>query len=173
MNKDDIQLLYKYNRWANAQVLSAASRLTEEQFTKDLLSGHRSVRGTLTHILAAERGYLMRWKGISPRASFDPMNFPNLNSLRMKWAEVEREQMDFVNGVTDESLESVVAYVNTKGEEWRYPLWQMMQHVVNHSSYHRGQVATLLRQLGAEPAPTDFLIFFDVTSPNNELHRTR
>ncbi len=90
------------------------------------------------------------------------MNSPNLNSLRMKWTEVEREQMDFVNGVTDESLESVIDYVTTKGEEWRYPLGQMMQHVVNHSSYHRGQVATLLRQLGAEPAPTDFLIFIDV-----------
>ncbi len=173
MNRNDIQLLYKYNRWANAQVLGAVSRLTEEQFTKDLSSGHRSVRDTLTHIVGAEWIYLMRWNGTSPKALFDPMDFPNLSSFRTKWAEVEREQTDFVNGVTDESLENVIAYVNTKGEEWRYPLWQMMQHVVNHSSYHRGQVATLLRQLGAEPAPTDFLIFFDVTSPNNELHRTR
>jgi uncharacterized damage-inducible protein DinB len=56
------------------------------------------------------------------------------------------------------------SYINTKGEEWKYPLEQMMQHVVNHSSYHRGQVTTMLRQLGVEAVPTDFLVFIDVKS---------
>jgi len=51
--------------------------------------------------------------------------------------------------------------VNTRGETWRYPLTHMMQHLVNHSSYHRGQVSLMLRQLGAEPTPTDLLVFFD------------
>ena len=162
MNKHDIQILYDYNRWANAQTLDASAKLTAEQFTRDLSSSHRSVRDTLTHILAAEWVWLMRWDGVSPKALFDPLDFPDFASLRAKWAEVEREQMDFVGGVTDESLAHVIAYTNTKGEEWKYPLWQMMQHVVNHSSYHRGQAVTLMRQLEAEPAPTDFLIFFDV-----------
>ena len=162
MNKKDIQLLYEYNRWANAQVLNVSSKLTEDQFTRDLSSSHRSVRDTLTHILAAEWVWLMRWRCVSPKALFNPADFPNLNSLRTRWAEIEREQTDFIGGVTDESLDRVIAYVNTKSEEWRYPLWQMMQHVVNHSTYHRGQVATLLRQLGAEPVPTDLLVFFDV-----------
>jgi uncharacterized damage-inducible protein DinB len=167
MNTRDIQLLYRYNRWANARVLAASSELPNELFTKDLSSGHRSVRDTLSHILGAEWIWHMRWTGISPNATFDPRDFPDVGSLRVKWAEVEREQTEFVEGVTDRSLERVIAYLNTKGEEWEYPLWQMMQHVVNHSSYHRGQVATLLRQLGAEPAPTDFLIFFDVMSPSS------
>ncbi len=162
MNKHDIQLLYKYNRWANSETLDASARLTEEQFTKDLSSSHRSVRDTLAHILAAEWIWLTRWNGVSPKSLLNPLDFPDLGSLRARWAEVERDQTAFVNDITDESLESAVTYVNTKGEEWTYPLWQMMQHVVNHSTYHRGQVATMLRQLGAEPAPTDFLIFFDV-----------
>lgn len=166
MNQKDIQLLYEYNGWANARMLDAVSALTEEQFTKDLSSSHRCVRDTLTHIIAAEWIWLMRWKGVSPRALFNPVDFPGLAPLRVKWAEVEREQMDFVRTVTDKSLDTVIAYVNTKGEEWRYPLRQMMQHVVNHSSYHRGQVTTLLRQLGAEPALTDFLAFFDVMPHN-------
>jgi len=172
MNQQDIQLLYKYNRWANAQVLKASSTLTEEQFTEDLSGSHRSVRATLTHMLAVEWLWLMRWKGVSPEALFDPTAFPNLSSLRAKWAEVEREQTDFVSGVADESLARLIGYVNIKGEAWQYPLWQMMQHVVNHSSYHRGQVATLLRQLGAEPAPTDFLLFFDAMSPTKSLKPT-
>ena len=162
MNKNDIQLLYEYNRWANSQTLDASAKLTEEQFTKDLSSSYRSVRDTLAHILAAEWIWLTRWNGVSPRALLNPLDFPDLGSLRAGWAEVERDQTAFVNDLTDASLESVVTYLNTMGEEWKYPLGQMMQHLVNHSTYHRGQMATMLRQLGAEPAPTDFLIFFDV-----------
>src|SRR5205085_6518900 len=96
-----------------------------------------------------------------PQALFDPADLPHLDALRAKWAEVEREQTEFVEGVSEAALAQALAYVNTHGETWRYPLWQMMQHVVNHSSYHRGQVATLLRQLGAEPTPTDLLVFYD------------
>lgn len=54
-----------------------------------------------------------------------------------------------------------IAYVNTKGERWEYPLGRLMQHVVNHSTYHRGQVTTLLRQLGVKPLATDLLVFHD------------
>jgi uncharacterized damage-inducible protein DinB len=162
MNKKDFQILYDYNRWANARVLDAASRLTTEQYTRDLSSSFRSVRDTLTHIMAAEWIWLRRWKGTSPKALFDPAEFPNLVALRAKWAEIEQEQMEFVNNITDESLATMISYVNFKGETWQYPLWQMMQHLVNHSTYHRGQVTTMLRQLGTEPAATDFLLFFDM-----------
>ena len=161
MNAQDVRLLYEYNRWANARVLDAAAALTPGQFTKDLASSHRSLRDTLAHILAAEWVWLMRWKGTSPKALLDPAGFPDQGALRARWAEFEREQSDFLDTLNEESLAAVVAYVNTRGEEWRYPLWQMLQHVVNHSTYHRGQAVTLLRQLGAEPAPTDFLVFFD------------
>ena len=80
MNKQDIQILYDYNRWANARTLDASAKLTQEQFTRDLSGSHRSVRDTLTHILAAEWVWLMRWRGVSPKALFDPCDFPT--SLR-------------------------------------------------------------------------------------------
>ncbi|MFY9554137.1 MAG: DinB family protein, partial [Blastocatellia bacterium] len=60
------------------------------------------------------------------------------------------------------SLGTVIAYTNTKGERWEYPLGRMMQHLANHSSYHRGQVTTMLRQLGAAVSPVDLLVFMDV-----------
>ena len=103
----------------------------------------------------------MRWKGTSPQAMVDPAEFPRLDLVAAKWSQIEKEQAAFVKGVTDESLKEVITYVNTRGETWRYPLTHMMQHLVNHSSYHRGQVSLMLRQLGAEPAPTDLLVFFD------------
>lgn len=164
MDVKRIQELYEYNRWANARVLDAASRLTPEQFTKDLRSSHRSVRDTLTHVMSAEWIYLKRWQGTSPKAMLAPSDFPTISLLRERWAAVEREQADFVSNVTEESLKTTIAYVNTKGEAWRYPLWQIMVHAVNHSTYHRGQVTTMLRQLGAEPVATDFLVFYDLRS---------
>ena len=63
--------------------------------------------------------------------------------------------------MTDESLAKVITYTNTKGEEWSYPLWQMFQHVMNHSTYHRGQVVTMLRQMGAGVNAVDLLIYMD------------
>ena len=162
MNKQDVEYLYEYNRWANARLLDAASKLTPEQFSRDLQSSHRSVRDTLAHILAAEWIWLERWKGVSPNALLSPSEFPTVESLETRWAVVEGDYTEFLSGVTDGSLATVIAYTNTRGEEWAYPLGRMLQHVMNHSSYHRGQVTTMLRQLGAQVNPVDLLVFMDV-----------
>jgi uncharacterized damage-inducible protein DinB len=164
MNKQDVEYLYEYNKWANAKVLDAVSRLTPEQFTKDLRSSHGSVRDTLAHNLAAEWIWLERWKGTSPKALLDPIEFPTIESLITRWAKLEEEYGTFISGITDDSLAAMVTYTNTRGEEWTYPLGRMMQHVMNHSTYHRGQVVTLLRQLGASVTPVDLLVFMDVTA---------
>jgi uncharacterized damage-inducible protein DinB len=142
--------------------MKAASKLTDEQFVRDLQSSHRSVRDTLTHILAAEWIWLERWKGVSPKALLNSAEFESVESLKRRWAEVDRGYEDFIESVTDDQLPKVISYANTKGEEWSYPLWQMFQHVMNHSTYHRGQVVTMLRQLGAEVSAVDLLVFMDV-----------
>lgn len=161
MNRQDIELLYRYDRWANDLVFGCASKLTAGQFIRDLQSSHRSVRDTLAHILAAEWIWLKRWLGTSPKSLLDPAEFPDVASLSAKLREVEQDQIKFIETLTDESLAEVIAYTNTKGERWEYPLGHLMQHLVNHSSYHRGQVTTMLRQLGAEAVSVDFLYFFD------------
>lgn len=161
MNKNDIVYMYNYNRWANAKILDAVSKLTPEQFTRDLHSSHRSVRDTLAHILAAEWIWLERWNGTSPKALLDPSEFPTVESIRSRLTEVEDGCREFINGLDDQSLQKVVAYTNTKGEEWKYTLGHMLQHVATHSSYHRGQVITMLRQLGAEAVSVDLLYYED------------
>lgn len=162
MNTQDFRYLYDYNRWANDRVIEAASKLSGEQFVRDLQSSHRSVRDTLAHILAAEWIWVERWKGVSPKALLNSAEFQSVESLKSRWAEVDRNYEDFLKGVTEDSLPEVISYTNTKGEEWSYPLWQMFQHVMNHSTYHRGQVVTMLRQLGAEVNAVDLLIYMDV-----------
>jgi len=155
-----MESLYDYNRWANAVVLDAAATLTQEQFTRDLGNSFRSVRDTLAHILGAEWIWLERWKGASPKGLLEATDFPSVEALRTRWNEVERDRTAFLLTAANR-LEETISYVNTRGRTFAYPLWQMMVHVVNHSTYHRGQITTLLRQLGSKPVSTDLLLFYD------------
>jgi uncharacterized damage-inducible protein DinB len=173
MTKDDIQLLFEYDRWANNRVVQAVSALSAEQFTRDLRGSFRSVRNTLVHIIAGEWGWLAYWKEPSPGSAFladlrtrrdalfNPDAFPNLATLQLKWAEVEKEQVEFVNRLTDESLEKMVPFRTTQVR-----LAHLMQHLANHSTYHRGQIALMMRQLDAVPLATDFHVF--LVSDNDE-----
>lgn len=164
MDVERIRALYEFNRWASVAVLDAVSALPPEEWTRDLKNSFPSVRDTLVHILWAEWIWLRRWKGVSPKSVFDPTEFATVDLLRTKWLEVEHEQASFVTGLNEESLKTVIEYVNTRGESYAYPLWQMLQHVVNHSTYHRGQITMMLRQLGGTPVATDFLVFYDLLS---------
>ena len=165
MEPKDLELLVAYNQWANARTLDAASRLDAEAFRRDLGGSYPSIHDTLVHVLLAERLWLARWQGNSPRETLDPAAFENVDALRAPWHEVETGQRAFVRALAPDALARVLSYVNTRGETWSYPLASMIQHVVNHSTYHRGQVATMLRQLGAEPIPTDLLVFADEGHP--------
>jgi uncharacterized damage-inducible protein DinB len=100
-------------------------------------------------------------RGRSPRGLPSAQEVPTLEALEEKWSAVEDGQRTFVEGLTESRMSEIVSYVNVKGETWAYPLHEMLVHVVNHSTYHRGQVATMLRQLGKTPQSTDYLVFLD------------
>jgi len=156
----EMQGLYEYNRWANRRILEAASKLSEEEFNKDLHNSFPSIRDTLAHILAGEWIWLTRWNGASPTGTPDSWDLSTFEALRMQWQEVQKDQIAFVSSLTDDALDQVIAYRNTAGEPFSNPLWQMMRHVVNHSTYHRGQVTTMLRQLGAQAVATDLIVYY-------------
>jgi uncharacterized damage-inducible protein DinB len=86
---------------------------------------------------------------------------PTLAALQARWASMEREVRDYLAGLVEEELPRPLTYTNLKGETWTYPLWQTLFHLLNHQSYHRGQVTTLLRQLGAQPTQIDYLVAHD------------
>jgi uncharacterized damage-inducible protein DinB len=164
VNKSDIEFLYQFNDWANALTLNAADALTPEQFNQKQGSSFSSVRDTLAHIFGAEWIWLERWKGVSPKSLADHLDLSSMAAFRREWAVVEQERTELISRLNDEALNKIIAYTNTKGEEWSYSLGLMMQHLVNHSSYHRGQVTTMLRQLGAGAVSTDLLIYVDQQS---------
>lgn len=157
---EEVRELYAYTRWANHRVLDAASHLSDEAFTKDLGSSFPSVRDTLVHILSAEWIWLSRWQGHSPTGVPDSWDVSTLDALRARWSEVEQNQRAFLSELTEAELGRTISYRNTKGEPFEQTMGQMLRHVVNHSTYHRGQVITLLRQLGAEAPTTDLILFY-------------
>jgi uncharacterized damage-inducible protein DinB len=164
VNAKTARELYRYNTWANGRVFDAVARVGPAQFVREVGGSYPSLRACLTHIVSAEWLWLRRWKGRSPKRLWSPGDFPRVDELRARWIEVEAEQAAFVSLLTDDALERSVSYVGLQGRTWEYALWRQMLHVVNHSSYHRGQATLLLRLLGATPAPTDFLVFRDEVS---------
>lgn len=161
MNLSHLREFYDYNAWADQRTLTATARLDQDAFTRPLGSSFSSVRDTLAHILGAHWIWLERWLGRFPTALLNAADFPTVESLRSRWKTVEQDRDRFIQGLTPEDLHRSLAYLNRTGERYAYPLWQQMVHVVNHASYHRGQVVTMLRQLGAEAVSTDFLSYYD------------
>ena len=151
MTPSDLRTLLDYHYWARDRVLDAAALLTPGQFTKDLGSSFTSVRDTLAHTYSAEWAWYSRWQGTSPTTMLPFDQFPDVASLRKVWTDHEAKMRAFVGAMDDQGLQRVHEYKTLNGQSGSSPFWQMLQHVVNHASYHRGQVTTMLRQLGAKP----------------------
>lgn len=159
MTPEEIRSLYEYNAWANRRILDACAALSDEQFSRTIVSSFPSVRETLQHIFGAEYLWLERWLGRS-HSSIPPAETANLSALRSRWDKIDADLLTFVRGLGAADLERVVHYHNTKGQEFSNPMVQMLQHLVNHSTYHRGQVTTILRELGGKPIATDLIAFY-------------
>ena len=157
---DAIRTMFAYSAWANARVLDAAERLTPEQYLA-AGDGPDSIRDTLVHTAAAQWLWLERWQGRSPRALWGPAGFPDVATLRARWADVEAATADYIAGLQEFDLERPVSYVNFQGETWTYLLWQQMLDEVNHDTQHRSEAALLLTRFGHSPGWLDLLVFLD------------
>jgi len=154
--------LFDYNYWARDRHLQACAAVTEDQFLRPLGSSFPSIRDNLAHLVAVEWLWLERWRGRSPRSLLSPEEFPTIVAVSERWHMVESEMRQYLASLSVETLACLITYVNSRGQTWTYTLWRMMLHLLNHQSYHRGQVATLLRQLGIQPPEVDFLVAHDM-----------
>ena len=151
MTPQDLRTLVDYNYWATHRLLAAVDALTPEHFVRDLASSFRSVRDTLTHVHDAEWIWLSRLHGVSPTSRLPIDRFGDCAALRAGWAETEAGLRTYVDGLDDAGVQRVVEYRLLNGSSSADCAWHLVQHVVNHGTYHRGQVTTMLRQLGAAP----------------------
>jgi uncharacterized damage-inducible protein DinB len=160
MTLSDLQTLVDYHYWARDRLLEAIEPLSAEQWRRDLGSSFKSIHETVAHIYAAEWAWHQRWQGNSPTALFPAEKLPDVASVRGAWSELEANVRAFLAGLGEAGITRVFEYRLLNGSEGSSPFWQMLQHVVNHASYHRGQVTTMLRQLGAQPGKSMDLIAY-------------
>lgn len=163
--QQEILELFSYDQWANERMRAAVSRLTAEELERDMGSSFPSVLATLAHILFAEWIWLERWQGHSPLALPERWDLSTWEGVTRRWEEVSERQAAFLAALAPHDLHRVVHYTNTTGASFEAPLWQLMLHRVNHSTYHRGQATTLLRQLGAQAPGTDLVVFHRERKP--------
>ena len=159
MNAADVLTLYAYDDWANDRMLAAIAELTEEQFTRNLVSSYPTIRDTLAHIAFAEWIWLERWRGNSPSQAPEWLDGPSFASLEERLHGIAAARRSYLTALTDERLDSAIHYRSTLGDEFTMILSDLLIHCANHSTYHRGQLVTMLRQVGATPPNTDFTPF--------------
>jgi uncharacterized damage-inducible protein DinB len=160
MTTHDAVALIDYSYWARDRVLDAVGALTAEQYTQDLRSSFPSVRDTLVHTYSAEWIWHQRWLGSSPTSPIPFDRFADVAALAAAWRELEGDIRAFVRNLGDAGLDHALDYHLLSGAAGRSTYREMIQHVVNHGTYHRGQVTTMLRQLGAPPpASLDLIVF--------------
>lgn len=161
MTPSEARQLLDYHVWARERALAAVAALTPTQFLRDLGNSFGSVRDTLAHLYGADEVWLSRWRGGTPSGLPPAAQFGDLASLRAAWAKLDPEFRAFVHGLDGPGLARSLTYPAFNGQMATLRYEQMLQHVVNHGSYHRGQVTTLLRQLGAAaPKGMDLVAFF-------------
>ncbi len=162
MNLNDIKQLFLYNTWANNSMFEAVSELSNDQYYADMKTGQGSIHGTLTHIVAAHKMWLSRWKGTPDKELLNSKTVPTLQELKHLWETVTLDTTYYLNGLTEESLLQTLSMTTTKGITYTHPYGQMMQHLINHSTFHRGQLATLLRQFDIRPPQTDLIAYYRI-----------
>ena len=159
LSKEDVGRLLDYTVWANHRAMRAAATLSVDDFKRDLGSSHGGVRGTLVHAMGAEWIWLERWKGASPTSPIDESEFADVMAVRERWTVIEDHRASWLSGLRESALAETIRYTTLDRRPFEGPLWQLVQHVANHSTYHRGQVVTLMRILGAKATSSDMVLW--------------
>ena len=164
MNQSDLKHLFDYTEWANGLALSAAADLSAENLHRDVNISHGSIFGTLLHMAGAEWIWLERWHGRSPAGKeawslWTTESCADLTALNERWRDVIDRRARFLAEVDEARLAAEMPFKLLSGDASSLPLVNQMQHVINHSTLHRGQVVGMIRQLGLAPPSTDLLFY--------------
>ena len=155
-----IRGLYDYHWWANRRLFEVTAALGEDTARHEIGNQFSwpTLKGMLAHIYGADWIWLERWKGAGPTHLPGDGDFASLADLRRTWDGFEAEHRRFIGGLTPADLERALDYKGTKGEPWTAPLWQLLQHVANHATHHRSEIATMLTMVSGSPPPTDLIV---------------
>jgi uncharacterized damage-inducible protein DinB len=155
--KEYLETLYEYNFWANHRYFTVAEGLNAEQLHREQGHSWGSLQAMFVHMLSSEWVWLQRWHGSSPKGHLNPADFPTLVSIKERWSKQEAELRAFIGSQTEDSLRSVITYSNLSGQTFRVPLWQMLGHLANHETHHRGELAAMFALMDV-PHPEEEMI---------------
>ncbi|HVF96026.1 MAG TPA: DinB family protein [Flavisolibacter sp.] len=149
-----------YNTWANGLLLAAVEGLTEEQQNTEIKSSFASLHKTVLHMLDAESIWWQRLK-LQERIERPSVNFSGkFSDLHHQLLVQNKRWQEWIASAAEHQLQHEFIYRNLKKQRFKQTVYQMLLHMFNHSTYHRGQIVTLLRQLGVEKIPaTDFIVW--------------
>jgi uncharacterized damage-inducible protein DinB len=155
-----IRELYEYHRWANRRLFDTAAALGDAA-TRDMGSqwSFPTLKGMFAHIYGADEAWLRRWQGTSPGRLLGDADFPTMTELRTRWDALEADQRAFVESVTEADLTRPVEYRNTSGQPFRVALAPLLQHVVNHATHHRSEVATMITLISGSPPDSGIALY--------------
>jgi uncharacterized damage-inducible protein DinB len=162
MELELIRGIWDYHWWANRTLFDEAHALGEATAAKEIgrQFSFPTLKGMLAHIYGADRIWLARWKGESPTRLYGDGDFASLADLRRGWDALEAEQRAFVASLGTEDLKRTLDYKATDGKAYAQPLWHLLQHVVNHATHHRSEIATMVTMTKGSPASTDMVLFY-------------
>lgn len=154
-----VQTLARYNRWMNRKVYECCAELPDEARRRDMGAFFRSIHGTLNHLLLADRVWMGRFTGVPFQVeSLAQELYPDFSVLRNMREAEDGRIIEWVASLSPQDLEGELAYTSlVNPEPRRYPLWLAVSHFFNHQTHHRGQVTTLLSQLGVDVGITDLI----------------
>ena len=167
MTSAEARLHLRYSAWASRKLVDAVRAIPDADFEKPVGISHNSLRGTLAHILWADWLWFTR--------VVEPIEKPGETRavLEMVWPELQTKWINWAERASDAEMNRVVEYVSIlDGQTARTPAWQIVLHVVNHATLHRGQVMGMLRQMGIAPPHTDLMNFYrELTAAGHALGR--
>ena len=156
MSTELVRGLYDYHRWANRRLFEIAAGLPDADATRDM-GGHWSfptIKGMFAHIYAADSLWLGRWRGVPPARMAGDGDVATMGDLRRVWDALEVEQRAYVEGLSDGDLARPVSFKSNQGIEATVPLGPLLQHVANHATHHRSEIATMITLISGSPPDT-------------------
>jgi uncharacterized damage-inducible protein DinB len=161
----------RYHRWATGIVLEEAIALSAEQLMTPIESSFACIYDTIVHLYQSDRIWLDRLEG-RPSGKFEDYEAPGcMWELRDAWVAVQERMLDYASSLRDAERE--IDYKNLAGHSFRSSIWQIILHIVNHGTHHRGQITTMLRQLGVKPENLDLIRFYRTVDADQAVGAAR
>jgi uncharacterized damage-inducible protein DinB len=153
---DDIPSLFAFNRWANARMLDACRKLTPEQYGAEPVPGWSPVRSTVVHIALVTDGWLRALADDPDQSVLTEAEMPAVDDAARLLDRAYQRLDVLIAALTPERMAALVT-IRRRGRTATLPPWAVLRHVVNHTTYHRGQVASKLKRFGIQQPETDFV----------------